>query len=404
MISVGVLRDIGAGGCYVLSSGALETKDLSVGGEFLIKYILPGDEEALTMNAAVTRIEVDGRGALSGFALRFIDLEKTIAARLTRFTSQKLETQEHSIILPPAKRTVLDTDDVTQKNRGRGPDIVLPVSGEPSIIIIAGTDTGRRFFLSAEVTTIGRGEKADVQIDDGSISRLHACILRQADRTCLLEDMGSTNGTKINRQPVTRKELRDGDVIGLGDVSIKFLSGTTLEAAIHEDLYRQSTTDALTGALNKRYMLETLDREAARMRRHGRGFGLVMFDVDGFKGVNDTYGHLAGDSFLRELCELVRNLLRREDLLGRYGGDEFMLLLPEADYAAALAVGNKICTAVATHTFTYEGHPLDVSVSAGVYATTAEADGTASIEELIARVDERMYTAKRSGRNCVIGA
>src|SRR5574339_944788 len=145
-------------------------------------------------------------------------------------------------------------------------------------------------------------------------SRNHAKIINTG-KTIILRDMGSTNGTYVNDELIDEYVLRDGDFIKIGRTIFKFLSGNNIENAYHEEIYRLTTIDGLTQVFNKRYFLETLEREIGRAQRYGRDLSLIMFDIDRFKGVNDSFGHLAGDHVLKHLASVVKTRIRREDVL-----------------------------------------------------------------------------------------
>jgi len=158
--------------------------------------------------------------------------------------------------------------------------------------------------------------------------------------------------------------------------------------------------DPLTGLLNRRRFLELADVEWARARRHGRPQSLLLLDVDGFKAVNDRHGHLAGDETLRQLASACRTCLRRTDLLGRYGGDEFIVLLPETEEPGAMLMAERIRR-------TIEGAPpsagsgaVRITVSIGV---AARRDGLEALDAMIAQADAALYAAKSAGRNRVEG-
>jgi len=194
--------------------------------------------------------------------------------------------------------------------------------------------------------------------------------------------------------------LADGDLIKIGRTIFKFLSGGNIERAYHEEIYRLTTIDGLTQIYNKRYFLESLEREIARSNRYRRDMSLVMFDIDHFKKVNDTFGHLAGDQVLKHLAITIKSKIRREDLFARYGGEEFAIVLPEIDGYNAHQFAEKVRRIVEATDFRFEQTKIDVTVSMGV--ATLDAD-TSDAAALIKRADERLYEAKGAGRNCVRG-
>jgi len=162
------------------------------------------------------------------------------------------------------------------------------------------------------------------------------------------------------------------------------------------ELESLSRRDALTGALNRRSFDEALAQEVARARRHDQPLGVVMLDIDHFKGVNDAYGHPGGDEVLRAFANTVKGCLREGDTLFRYGGEEFAVLLPHADGEGALIAAQRIVAAVAGAPVRVDGKILRVTTSAGVACLGAK---DASGEALVARADRALYDAKRGGRN-----
>jgi diguanylate cyclase (GGDEF)-like protein len=262
-----------------------------------------------------------------------------------------------------------------------------------------GPGLGARFPLGENALVIGRERTCEICLDDNAVSRRHAEI-RPATGGHFLIDLRSTNGTYINDRPATTYRLSDGDYIRIGARIFRYLAGDNVEMLYHEEIYRLTIVDALTGAHNKRYFLEFLDRELARTTRHRRPLALVMFDIDHFKAINDRLGHLGGDYTLRELAMCVQPLIRKEEVLARYGGEEFALVLPETGCEAAAHRAETIRQAVARHPFNYAGAPFALTISLGV--AIADGETPTTFVELIRRADEKLYEAKHAGRNCLM--
>lgn len=165
------------------------------------------------------------------------------------------------------------------------------------------------------------------------------------------------------------------------------------------ELTRLAATDFLTGVLNRRRFMELGEAEVARVRRSGRCFGTVMIDVDHFKTVNDTYGHDVGDTVLRTLAEACVDRLRNVDIVGRMGGEEFALILPETDPQGAKLTVERLREYLGELTVPVDTGTLKVTVSAGV--TTVQ-DPNDSIEAALKRADEALYEAKGRGRNTTV--
>lgn len=165
-----------------------------------------------------------------------------------------------------------------------------------------------------------------------------------------------------------------------------------------EESSRLATTDPLTGVFNRRTFIELAEQELARTRRAGTPISLMMLDLDYFKRVNDTYGHLTGDDVLVSFTRLIKDCVRRGDLVVRYGGEEFCVLLPATTLSAATALAERIRAATATSALTAK--PFKITVSIGLTAYTGSEDTTLS--DLLARADEALYRAKNEGRNHVV--
>jgi diguanylate cyclase (GGDEF)-like protein len=160
-----------------------------------------------------------------------------------------------------------------------------------------------------------------------------------------------------------------------------------------------ASTDPLTGAFNRRVFMEVAEKELSRARRFNAPVSLVLLDLDHFKRVNDTHGHLVGDRVLQRFADIVRDQLRKEDILVRYGGEEFCVLLPDVPGPGAVALAGRIRKAVASAPFAIDGHRIVQTTSAGVAARIDE--GPEGLDRLIARADEALYIAKSRGRNRV---
>ncbi|HYH41272.1 MAG TPA: diguanylate cyclase [Burkholderiales bacterium] len=166
------------------------------------------------------------------------------------------------------------------------------------------------------------------------------------------------------------------------------------------ETYELATTDSLTGVYNRRTFKELAEPQLSRSRRAHMPVSLLMLDLDHFKRINDTYGHLAGDDVLKAFAVLVRNCLRKEDLLARYGGEEFVVLLPGASQTSAAALAERIREQASAVPMDANGHRVRVTVSIG--AASEAGDTLPSLEAMLGRADEALYQAKREGRNRVV--
>ena len=170
---------------------------------------------------------------------------------------------------------------------------------------------------------------------------------------------------------------------------------------LHVELARQAARDSLTGMLNRGSFLAEFERELARVRRGGTVLSVAMFDLDHFKRLNDTHGHPAGDEVLRSVAASMLASIRQPDILGRYGGEEFALLMPDTDADMAMRVAERIRAAVQMNGVEWNGQRLSITVSGGVAAFASHGAGA---DALIAAADAALYEAKRAGRNRVLQA
>ncbi|MET0401720.1 MAG: GGDEF domain-containing protein [Cystobacter sp.] len=273
-----------------------------------------------------------------------------------------------------------------------------PVDMDAALVVIYGLELGRKYDLCTPQTLIGRSTRAEIQVDQESISRNHACITTDR-RGVFIKDLGSTNGTFVNDDPVRQETpLTNGDLVKIGRTIFKFIAGGNIETAYHDEIYRLTTMDGLTQIYNRRYFEEALEREVSRSRRYERCLALVMFDVDHFKRVNDTHGHLAGDYVLKQLASTLRTRLRREDVFARYGGEEFGLLLPEVDLPGAVKLADKVRRMVEQQRFEFDKNLIPVSISLGAAVLESE---HRDVEDLKRAADAKLYAAKAAGRNRV---
>jgi diguanylate cyclase (GGDEF)-like protein len=276
---------------------------------------------------------------------------------------------------------------------------------EAYIVLIhpAEMEIGRRIQLEGERYTLGRDPDCAVPLERDSVSRQHASLVRGEGGRWRVRDLGSTNGTRVNEQLIEGEvHLKDGDQIRLGDVVFKFLIGSNVENLYHQEVYQLSVLDGLTGIHNKRYFVDFLERELASAHRHRNPLTLVMFDIDHFKPLNDERGHLGGDAVLKQLAERIRPRIRREDLFARYGGEEFVVILTITKLEGGIRFAQNIRQMIARRPFSFEGTQIPLTISLGV--TTMFDEPKVDAEALIRRADERLYEAKRAGRNRVAPA
>lgn len=269
----------------------------------------------------------------------------------------------------------------------------------PCLIMIKGDFIGQVYELTNDVTMIGRSDEVDLVVSDVSISRRHAMIVNRVEGFHV-SDLGSTNGTFLNRDPVhSPRRLTEGDKLTLGSVTFKFSYQDEDDTQYHMMLRNMAIKDGLTRIYNRRYFMEAIEKEFDYNIRNHVGLGLILFDIDNFKNVNDTYGHPAGDFILKHLAQLIENEARGYDLFARYGGEEFVFMMRGGTAEAAMALADRVRRSIESHTFRYDDIDLKVTVSLGVSFWAGD-DAVTSADELIDAADQRLYEAKHAGRNC----
>ena len=272
------------------------------------------------------------------------------------------------------------------------------------LVVLAGVSAGEMFKLQKDKTIVGRGPAVGVRLNDEGVSREHCAFVREGDKM-IVEDMGSTNGTFCNGIKIDRRELVDGDKIMVGSSTIlKFTYHDYLDEVFQRQMYESALRDGLTKVFNKKYFTDYLEKEFAFAARHGGPLALIFLDIDYFKKINDTHGHPAGDFVLAELSQMMTTLLRTEDVLARFGGEEFTILCRGSDLSGARIVAERVRKAVEERKFSFGGKDIPVTVSLGVVAMPDS--GVGEHNAFLAAADKALYEAKRSGRNrvCVAGS
>jgi len=264
-----------------------------------------------------------------------------------------------------------------------------------------GVHAGQVIPLEEGTITIGRHPKNSLVIDDTGVSRDHAELLCTENGIQLL-DKGARNGTIVQGQRVEgRIELCDGDFIQFGPrVGFRFSLTDRKQEKLLQRLYESSNRDALTGAYNRKHFDERILSELAYAARHKTNSSLILFDIDHFKKVNDTWGHAAGDAVLRQVSGITLSRLRTEDLFARIGGEEFAVLLRGVSLEGAARLAERLRTSVSAVPTLFDQNNIPVTISLGC-ASLKCTEGQLG-DGLIRLADERLYEAKNSGRNRVI--
>lgn len=271
--------------------------------------------------------------------------------------------------------------------------------------VMGGIDAGRILSVSREqVSTLGRAPECTFPFDDAGLSREHAQVL-VIGPDYIFKDAGSRNGSYVNDVRIAGPvKLRDGDRVQLGSSTVlRFAVVDAQEEETLKRVYEAAVRDGLTGVYNRKHFEERLVAELAFALRHDTSLSVIILDVDHFKRVNDTFGHLAGDAVLKTFATLLSQGLRAEDMVARYGGEEFVILSRGVDVVTATQIADRLRWNVASTPMNVGPQMIQVTASAGV-ASLACCGDKRDRETLLGLADQRLYQAKQSGRNRVVGA
>ena len=299
---------------------------------------------------------------------------------------------------------------ITQlRTDGKGTSLAFS-ERRPVLVSLRGELLGTPIPLDRDVVILGRALEADIRLNDSKVSRLHARIDVEVDKDSgegvfRIKDLGSTNGTLLNGQVVIESLLNNGDKILIGDHLFRFDMLDEIDREFQQQIHRLLAHDELTGLLTGKSFFSELRREAARAEHESSPFCVLMMDVDHFKQVNDTYGHLTGSRALEVMGVLIKGALRSADVAARFGGEEFSAFLLDADYAQGLVAAERVRQAVEQHHFssarqggTEPGETFRITMSIGVAAYPDDAKDPIQLVEL---ADSALYRAKRNGRNLI---
>ncbi len=275
-----------------------------------------------------------------------------------------------------------------------------PRRDRPCLTVLTGTSTGHIYKLAHGSHVIGRKESSELRITDDGISRQHARVRCEGD-LIFVEDMGSRNGTYVNGRLIKDPTpLHDGDKIQVGRTTvIRFALHDELDESFHDNLLSSALRDPLTKLFNKRYLMDRLDSELKFAHRHETAVSILMLDLDHFKRINDSYGHLAGDAVLVQLATVLVKAVRNEDVVARFGGEEIVIILRSISLELALTLGERLRKTVERETVVHNDKSIEATVSIGVAgfpSTRAE-----TVDQLIEAADKALYRAKHAGRNTV---
>jgi two-component system, cell cycle response regulator len=273
----------------------------------------------------------------------------------------------------------------------------------PSIVLLVGpaNSVGRQWPIEDTDRIIGRAPTAHIFVDDKSVSKFHAKLVMAGGDVSVI-DLESTNKTVVNGrqiQPLVPHKLANNDQIKVGNIIFKFLERGSIETVASALSFDRGQTDALTGIANRGALQAKAPELYKRSELLGITYTLMLFDIDKFKSVNDTYGHPSGDFVLREIAKVIRDkLIRGNDFFARAGGEEFALLLLGSPPKQAEEIGERIRATIEGHSFDFENKKMSITISIGIAFKNERDSGWEFVYE---RADKALYHSKNSGRNRV---
>ena len=278
----------------------------------------------------------------------------------------------------------------------------------PALVFLSGELIAVPIPLERAEVILGRALEADVRINDSKVSRQHARIHTAFNEKTqateyILTDCGSRNGTLLNGRGIAQEVLQNGDKITIGENILRFDLLDEIDREYQRQIHRLISHDDLTGLLSSRSFFSELRRESARAKAEDRPFCVLMMDIDHFKLVNDTYGHLTGSKTLEEIGGCIIKCVRSGDAAARFGGEEFAAFLLDADIGQALVAAERIRAGIEQTAFSVirQGKPSEkhrVTISIGIASFP---DDSSDPIELVEMADSALYRAKREGRNRV---
>jgi diguanylate cyclase (GGDEF)-like protein len=278
----------------------------------------------------------------------------------------------------------------------------------PALVFLSGDLLAVPIPLEREEVILGRALEADVRINDSRVSRRHARIntifnSETGTPDYIITDLISRSGTLLNGHKISRETLQHGDKITLGGHILRFELLDEIDREYQSQIRRLLSHDDLTGLLSSRSFFSELRREAARAAQENRPFCVLMMDIDYFKTVNDTYGHLTGSKTLEEIGLRITQNLRSGDAAARFGGEEFAAFLLDAELVQGLVAAERIRLEIEKYAFSLikRGKPSgthSITISIGVASFP---DDSSDPIELVEMADSALYRAKREGRNRV---
>lgn len=283
------------------------------------------------------------------------------------------------------------------------PDAILVVNGQRAIVSF-----NQRFLDTWHIdnTYLKKHQRDDGSVVEEKLMRPAIKLLKDPDAFLARVEQLYADSTQ---EDLCEIELNDSRVLERHSVGLKnqdnqylgrvwFFRDITSRKALESNLRHRASIDTLTGEMNRRHFFTCAKKEFLQARDKNLPLAILMIDLDHFKSVNDNYGHAAGDTVLELTCKRWRNVLRSRDILGRVGGEEFAVLVPQGNIATTRAVAQRLSQAIRGAPFDLDGQEIFCSISVGF---TLISPDDATVKDALSRADEALYQAKNAGRDCI---
>lgn len=302
----------------------------------------------------------------------------------------------------PVRKSNFDLDPPTRVTSTQGPGADGGRAELPTHVTVlrvrSGLEAGKLIVLSPGEWVAGRSNNCHIILRDADCSRQHAKVIVSGQGRCFVSDLKSTNGIYCNSQKIVgTQELKAGDELRFSDRYVFQIERLDIQdARKHEALYIQATQDSLTGAYNRKFFEGCFKSALANPHEHSH-LGLIIFDADHFKKVNDTFGHVAGDAVLRAIADRTRQSIRAEDIFARIGGEEFLILAYINNENTLQMLAERLRVSMSSQAVVFQDKVIPFTISIGtVFFSTTKAKDFESVYKI---VDAALYHSKESGRN-----
>lgn len=272
---------------------------------------------------------------------------------------------------------------------------INPMVIHPHLIVLYPQSEFAQVPLERGTVVLGRGQDADIRFEDELVSRRH-CTLSFDGQSVTVEDLGSTNGTFVDGNFIHKQILDSDNRLQIGKMVLKVAYKDPNEEAFSREFYEAATMDPLTGVLNSQAFMDRSAGELVYARRNATCIHVAMINVDNFKLINDTWGPQCGDLILKEVARLLNDEKRDSDLLARYDGEKFLILMNGISIEDAKKRAAKLSATIERHIFSWMDSRIPLTISVGL--SSREGANVTQIAELIAESERLLHAAFRQAQ------